>query len=93
MLSVVALIFGWIWKHKALKKPFIEGFLMGSFSWMIVALGMQIQNGFELSIRLTETFMLPHVSGVFVIQGLIGGLLGASGMMVGYMTKTKLDNQ
>jgi hypothetical protein len=37
--------------------------------------------------------MLPHVSGVFVIQGLIGGLLGASGMMVGYMTKTKLDNQ
>ncbi len=90
-VGLTGLVLGWFWGQQKLKKPFLSGLLSSGFAWIILAALMNAQNDFELSTRLTETFMIPHPVFLYVLHGLIGGLLGGSGMVAGYATYAGLN--
>lgn len=92
MLSISGIIMGWIWNQKAMRLPFLEGFLWGGLAWLMLALLMNAQNDFVLINRLTVTFMMPHVSVLFIVHFLVGGLLGGSAMWVGFLSRANFKN-
>lgn len=92
-LILIAIITGFILRTNEFKKIGRWGFVLTGLIWLGMALTSSWLNGFELAERLTKTFTLPHVSLFFVIQFLIGGIIGGSGFLFGSKSREYFKKQ
>ena len=81
-VAPIAAIAGWAWAQSA-AKSLLAGFCGGFLLWLTAALFLDMANEGLLSGRVGKLFMGLSGTGLLLITGLLGGLLGALGALTG----------
>ncbi len=86
LLVTVAFVFGLL-RMKSSKEAILTGFLTSAMVWAGCAAFFYFQSNGLLVPRISRALMLPSSILLFVVTGLVGGLMGAGACWSGFLLR------
>ncbi|WP_276373620.1 hypothetical protein [Chryseolinea sp. H1M3-3] len=89
-IALAAFVMGYGLKSKA---NFVAGFLGVAMLWVLKAWLMDSAGNSDLTERVASIFMLKNKALLFMVMGVVGGLVGGFGALTGALLKKNVETR